>query len=209
MDKKKMAADLRLEVMRLREEADSLEKAAELLDPLPRQTTFPAGSFDLPPVEVKGSDDGRRETIIELVVEVLQKRGGPLAKKELFEQVKARGRHVANIESFTSALSRAKDKVISLGGELWDLVERYPAHQVPLAAPTPAPSEALAIEPPSPETIRTYLSAHPARIGEVARELRTTPEVIRSLIKRPDSGIDQHGPGWLRVKPTATAGDGV
>lgn len=187
MDKKQIAADLRLESNRLQEEAKQLLQAADVLDPLPRQTTFRDNA-----TELKVNDDDRKETIVDIAVTVLEKAGIALRKEQLFEQVQARGGQVANFESFASALSRAKGKVVPIGNGFWDLGERIPGNGSTVHPSGEVPEI-------SAETIRQFLRTKNARIPELARHFRTTERSIYEIVSDPANRITVHGPGWLRL----------
>jgi hypothetical protein len=197
MDKKTIAADLRLEADKLQEEAKQLLQAAEILDPSPRQATFVDASFTITAgPEVVSFDNGRKETILDLAVEVLRKVGRALPREDLLEHVKARGGRVATLESFSSALSRAKDKVVPLGNGQWDLAERQSDQPI-------AEGMAPAI---TAEAVREYLKTRSARIPDLRRLFKTSERAIRKIVNDPANGIEIHGPGWLRVRETLNAG---
>src|SRR5260370_20651136 len=185
MDKKKIAADLRLESNRLIEEARQLQQAADVLDPPARVINASVA------IEASTQVEAAAETIIDRVVLVLKKAGRAIRKEQLFEQVQARGEQVANIESFSSALSRAKDKVVRVGSGLWDLRERHPEADL---SPPLADTDSV-----SPESIRQFLHTRNARVRDLARHFRTTDESIQRLIEDPANGIRINGPGWLKL----------
>ncbi|SRR5260221_239479 len=193
MDKKKIAADLRLEAGRLAEEAAQLRQAADVLDPLPRQSTlFEPSSAQDSATQTKPVDDSRRETVVDIAVDVLQKRGGALPKEQIFEQVQARGGRVASMESFVSILSRAKDKLVSRGSGLWSL-------PIDLQASTDSSAHSHSGERPTIEDIRGFLRGRNARVPDVAKHFHAAEQFVRDLIADPQSGILVNGPGWLKV----------
>jgi hypothetical protein len=196
MDARKMAADIRLEASRLQEEVKRMRQAADLLDPPQTINASVAihasAEVDTSP-EVKTSDESPRGTIVEIVVASLKKAGVALPKDALFEQVRTQGGRVADIKSFTSALSRAK-LVVYLGDGLWDLTER---HQKQTSESTPP----VAVEGPTGEQIREFLRNNSARISTLTRHFRTSEESIRKIVEEPSNNITVNGPGWLVLKP--------
>jgi hypothetical protein len=115
-----------------------------------------------------------------------------LPKDALFEQVRTRGGRAANIESFTSALSRA-DEVVYLKDGLWDLAERHPEQK----------SLFVAVEQPTVEHIREFLQSKSARTSDLARHFRTTKQSIRKIVEDPANNITFKGPGrWLILRPS-------
>jgi hypothetical protein len=197
MDKKQIASDLRLEASRLEDEAKQLQQAADVLDPAPRQMTLTPASIGAS-VELnlnRASDDDRPETVVDIVVDVLRRRGAGLHKEELFELVRSRGGRVKSIESLSSALSRAKDKVGFFNG-LWDLPERACTPE------TEPPSYLTDTAKPTVEEIAQFLRQRHARVREVARHFRTTEDYVRALIADKKNGLHVNGPGWLLAIPS-------
>jgi hypothetical protein len=132
LDFKLTAEELRLEATKLREKAKQLEQAAQVLDPSPSQkdllTVHPpsAGLSGRHSISAKLFSDF---TVTRAAEVVLQEAGNALSREEIFEQINKRGGSVSSVENLISALSRSKDKFVSLGNRMWDLKERLPAGQ--------------------------------------------------------------------------------
>ena len=122
------AADLRLEAGRLKEQAERLLRAADVLDPESVKAP-PLKDFPLPAKESSDAVDFSSLNQAEAAYKVLKARGGAMDRDDLFKEVKLRGGRGSSIESFSSVLSRAKEKFVSLGKGKWDLVERLSAGQ--------------------------------------------------------------------------------
>jgi hypothetical protein len=194
MDTRQMVADLRLEAVRLQEEVKRLQQAADLLDPpqtIDASISVRASAQAHSSAEANTADENPRETIIEIVVAALKKAGVALPKDALFEQVRTRGGRVANIESFTSALSRA-DEVVYRKDGLWDLAERHAEQK----------SFFGAVGEPTVEQIREFLQSKSARISDLARHFQTSKQSIRKIVEDPASNITFKGPGWLILRPS-------
>jgi hypothetical protein len=117
-----MAADLRLEAARLKEEAERLLRAADVLDP--DSVKAPTlKNLDFVPGSRLTALDFRSMNQTKAAYHVLKMRGGAMDRDELFKEVRLRGARGRSVESFASVLSRAKDTFVSVGRGKWDLRE--------------------------------------------------------------------------------------